>query len=395
MGDVQSAVVALNQVAGNGRAGPERVVVGVDVVVRGNGFPGAAPVFGLGHQGPQGVQGVFPERVHIDLGIVEGAVANFFFVGNPRPLYAAVLAAVQGIFLFVFDQRIHNVGVGAGYGKSHASQVSGGQPVFVCALDPGVSAVVGDVQTAAGPAAFEQPRPPAVFPHGSKQLVRILRVHDQVCGSAAVVGVQDFFPAFTAVLGAVNAAVLGVPVRQADGGYKHVVGIARVHHNAVNALGFFQAHALPGASSVQTAEQTVSNALGVPGVALAGAHPDHVGVAGVHLDGANGGIGLVVPNGLPALARVGAFPQTARSRTHVDHFGVYRIDVDGGHPAAHSRWSDVPELHVFQQVIRKRRSISPFGLGGRGPSAAGGKCHHSKAQYKTFGHFLSRFNAAR
>ena len=101
--DVESAVVAFNEVARRLGRKPKCVVVGVDVAVAGNRLPGASAVFGLGHERPKGVNRVLAEGVHVDFAVVKRTVADVFGVADARPLDAAVGAAIKGVFVFVFN----------------------------------------------------------------------------------------------------------------------------------------------------------------------------------------------------------------------------------------------------------------------------------------------------
>ena len=126
-----------------------------------------------------------------------------------------------------------------------------------------------------------------------------------------------------------------------------------MHHDAVNAFGRLKPHCLPSFAAVKAAKQAAADGLGVARISFAGAHPNHVGVAGVDADGTNGRIGLLVPNGGPGLASIGAFPESARGRSCINHAFVARIYIDGGDPSAHAGGADATEFQVFKYVFRK------------------------------------------
>ena len=128
--DVESAVVALNDVTWRLGRKPKGVVVGVNVAVARDGLPGASAVFGLGHERPKGVNRVLSEGVHVDFAVVERTVADVFGVADAGPLDAAVGAPVKGVFVFVFNQGIDHVGVAGRHREANAAQVAFGQSVF-------------------------------------------------------------------------------------------------------------------------------------------------------------------------------------------------------------------------------------------------------------------------
>ena len=146
---------------------------------------------------------------------------------------------------------------------------------------------MADKESGTFAAAHKEPGPAAVLPHGCEELVGVDGVNHEVGRARAVVAVQDFAPGLASVRCFVDPAVFGVAVGQANGSHPHGVGVARMHHDSVNPLGGGEAHGLPGLAAVQAAKEAAADGLRVAGVAFAGAHPNHVGVAGVYAHGAN------------------------------------------------------------------------------------------------------------
>ncbi len=214
--DVESAVVAFNHIARRGGRQPKGVVVGVNVAVGRNSLPAAAAVFRLGYERPQGVDGVLAKGVHINFAVVERTVANVVGVADAGPLYAPVVAAVQGIFFFVLDQSIDHVGVARGNGQADSAELAFGQAVFGGALGPGFARVMAHEEARAVAAALKEPGPAAVFPHGGKKLVGVDRVDHEVGRATAVVAVEHLAPGLASVGGFVDAPVFGVAIGKAN-----------------------------------------------------------------------------------------------------------------------------------------------------------------------------------
>ena len=186
-GDVQSAIVAFNDVAGAAWVEPNGVVVRVHLGVGGGDGPGFTAVRAFGHERPKGVQRLIVEGIHKEVRIVEGAVANVLVFADFEPLESAIVGAVQAVLGFVFDERVDFLGVAGGDGDAHSAQVALGQAILAGALGPRFAAVQSHVHAAAFAATFENPRPASVLPHGTDQLVGVDGVHDQVGRAGALV----------------------------------------------------------------------------------------------------------------------------------------------------------------------------------------------------------------
>ncbi len=98
----------------------------------------------------------------------------------------------------------------------------------------------------------------------------------------------------------------------------------------------FQADQLPAVAAIRGAEKpgpSVGHAA-APRVHLAGAGVDHVRLARVDGQGADGEGRHVIEEGSPAQPAVGGAQHTALGRPGVDHVVVERVDGDVGDPAA-------------------------------------------------------------
>src|SRR5262249_49431164 len=124
-------------------------------------------------------------------------------------------------------------------------------------LFPGVAAVVGAVQAAAGPAADELPGAAAGPPQGGAEDARAVWVAADVDGAGVGGLFEDLLPGLAAVGGAVDAA-LGVGAEGAaeDGGVGDV-GVARVDDNLADLAGLFP-EVFPGLAAVGRAVDAVA-----------------------------------------------------------------------------------------------------------------------------------------
>ncbi len=139
---------------------------------------------------------------------------------------AAVVAAEQAALLGL-DQRVDAPRIGWGDGQADLAPDALGQALaaswfprrHLCRrpgnlrgrgneLRPGVAAVAGDVQPAAGAAAGQVPRPPPRLPQAGEEDARIVRVEADVRGAGVGVLGQHPLPGLAAVGGAVDAALL-------------------------------------------------------------------------------------------------------------------------------------------------------------------------------------------
>src|SRR4029077_820075 len=168
-------------------------------------FEGLAAVNGteqasVGDVNLVGVLGVGP-----DVGKIPGALTEAVIVVDERPIGAAIIAAVEDAFLG-FDQRINDIGIGAGNGAADFSERAFGEAVAFKAL-PGSAVVARTEEAVLGAAAVERPRGAIAFPHGGEKDMGILRIENDFNGAGAVVKIEHFLPRLTAVARTVNAAI--------------------------------------------------------------------------------------------------------------------------------------------------------------------------------------------
>src|SRR5205823_3923008 len=140
-----------------------------------------------------------------------------------------------------------------------------------------------------GRLAQERVEPVALpLPGGDNQGVRLGGVHRHVDDARLVVYEFDLFPGRPAVSGLVQAAVGVGAVEPAQRADVNGVGVLRVDDDLADLEGLFQAHALPGLTTVGGLVDAIAVGDAIARVALAGADPDDVLVRRGHAHVADG-----------------------------------------------------------------------------------------------------------
>ena len=163
-----------------------------------------------------------------------------------------------------------------------------------------------------------------------------MRIDGDVAAASVLVDVEDLLPGLAAVGRAKDAALLvGVP-QVAGGADEDVVTVQRIDDNPRDALAVRETDVLPVVTAVGALVDAVPHRHAVSRPALAGAHPDDIGVRRIDLDRA-GCHRMVVEYRLERDAAVLRLPYTARRRCDVDDHRVRRDGVYPGNPPAHHR----------------------------------------------------------
>ena len=376
----QAAVVAGDDVGGVARVHPDLVVVPVHAA--GDGGEALAPVLAgdelqIALEHPVGVL-----RIHGEVGEVEGPPHHELAAVPLAPGLAAVVGAEQG-GAAAFDDGVDDVGIGRRHGDPDPAQRPGrearvGGGILLC---PGLAAVGGDVEAAAGrlvrplAAGTEGPALAPEVPQGREHLVGVLRVDGQ--GGAArgqVRALQDLRPGLAAVGGLVQAAVGGIaPQPSSDAGIDRV-GIARVDHDPCDPLRIGQAHIGPGVAAVGGLVDAVADGDRVAGPGLPRADPVGVGMAGVEGDRPDGLHRRLVEHRREGGAAVPGLPHAARGRADEQGGPAVRLrpSGDGGDPPGHGGGADVAGAEAR---YAGRGELHLRGAGGaqRGPAGGGGE----------------------
>src|SRR5713101_1654572 len=122
---------------------------------------------------------------------------------------------------------------------------------------PGVAAVGGMVQSAAGAAAREAPGSPPRLPQGREQDARVGWVHAEVDGPGIGVFSEDLLPGLAAVAGAVDAALRVGPEGMAQDGRVGQVGVLGMHDDPAD-LPLLLPDVFPGFAAVGGAVDAVA-----------------------------------------------------------------------------------------------------------------------------------------
>ncbi len=365
-GDGSAAVVGDDHIFGVVGVNPQVVVIAVGAV---KVLPGFASVERAQGGRAEDVNGVVVFGVGKQFDVVPGALDEAVVVGHARPAFAGVVRNKQAAEFFVgvaFDEGVNAVGVGAAHGDRHFTHFFG-QTGFH--FVPGLAAIDGFIEPAAGAAADHFPGQAAVFPHCGVEHAGVVHVHRQFDTAGLVADIQDFSPGLAAVGGFIDAAFGGFAIQGALGGYEHRVGVFGVDGDAGNMLGAFQPHFLPGFAGVGRFIYPIP-VVGhdAPGRMLAHAHVNDVGIAFRHSDGAHRAGGKkAVGDVFPGEAHIGGFPHAASGGAHVVG-GDIANDAGGGHGAAAAEWADAAPFHRLEQgvVIGRSRGGRRRGWSGSG-----------------------------
>ncbi len=127
--------------------------------------------------------------------------------------------------------------------------------------------------------------------------------------------------------------------------------------NAVNALGFVEAHVRPCVAAVERFVDAVADARTVAGIALARANPDDGRILLIDCDRADSRDRLAVEDRLERRAAVHGLPDAADGDADINNVGIGSNGLDIGDAAAHAGRTDAAGFHageVFGVELCKR-----------------------------------------
>ena len=160
-------------------------------------------------------------------------------------------------------------------------------------------------------------------------------------------------PCRSTIRGLVHPTGVAVTPCRSRGRDKHRVGVAGMHENPVDVVGFRQPHEVPRHPSVQAPEHTPAARVAVARIAFACSHPDQIRIQRTQRHGADALGGLVVEDGFPCDPCTGALPQAARGRAHKNDVGLIVRHGDGGDSAAHGAGTNVSDIHRLDQRFHR------------------------------------------
>src|SRR5207245_7710109 len=119
------------------------------------------------------------------------------------------------------------------------------------------------------------------------------------------VGEEHALPMLSSIGGAVDTALLLGPSGAAERTHKGNVRVRGMDEDSSYAAGVVEPNVRPVLAGISGDVNAVAHRIAVAnGPGFAGAHPDDASIGGSDRNGANGGNGLLVANGIPAIATV-------------------------------------------------------------------------------------------
>src|SRR6185312_8720575 len=346
-GDAGAAIAGDDVVGRIGRIDPHVVAIAATCRAHGLGVAavaaeGAPTVSGKVRTAVGDVDVVGVLGVDRDADVVAGAAGERTVGAGEFPALAVIVRAPQRTLVEGLDQGVDPLWIG--WGDGHVDLAQGRFRQALVQPGPGHAVVARGEYAAARTAAVLLPGALGDLPGAGKEYVRVVRVHAQAGAAGILVDEQRAFPGLAAVGGAEHAALLLRRRSTPQRAHEHVVGIARVDHDARDASGFRQAHVLPVLAGIGGLVHAVTDHVAwTDHPWLAGTHPDRIGIGRRDRKRADRRHVLVVEDGDVGVAAIGGLPQAARCRAQVIR-GVVAGDADGGRDAPARRRAHVVEL---------------------------------------------------
>ena len=229
------------------------------------------------------------------------------------------------------DGGVDGTGRSGGHRQADAAHVLLGQALLQAG--PGAAPVQALVDAGPGPAIHHAPDVAAPLVGGGVEHLRVTGLEHHVRHPGVGVHGQDGLPGPAAVGGLVEATVTALLPEGALGRHIDHGAVPGIHQDLGDVFAGPQAQVLPGLAGVQAAVDPVSVAHGALGVVLPAAHPDDVGVPGIHGHTADGVGALLVEDGVPGGATVHGLPEAPAGHAHVPGVVLARVHGDVPHPA--------------------------------------------------------------
>ena len=340
--------------------GDDLCVVGIDedvlvVVAAGSAAdaePGAAFVGGLPGDDAGHVDGVGIFGIDFGDGNVTAADAGFgarIVIGSVDPVDAFVVGAIDADGVVSGgDRGVDALRIGGRDGHLHLEDVVG--ETIAGEFVPGVAAVGGFVETAFGadPGAV-LPWGFLTLPHAAEDDFGIFGIDLDFGCSRAVVGEEDALPGFSAIGGAVEAALFVGAVGVAGDGDEDAVGVAGIDGDLADLLAVAEAEVGPGFAAVGGFVDAVAGGEVGALQTFAAADVKGLGIAIGDGNGADGAGGLVVPDAVPGGSGVGGLPDAAVDCAKIEGCGLAGNSGEGaGSAGAHG--ADLTPAHVGEEL---------------------------------------------
>ncbi len=285
------------------------------------------------------VDGIHLLRVGHDVHEIPGPLPQTVIFVDQPPVLAGIVGDIETALLG-FDQGVDALGIGPD-GQPDSAQNPFGQAV-AAQRPPGLALVGGFVDVAARAAAGQIPGQPPHLIERCVEDARIMRVGHQIDRPGVGIPVEHLLPGVPAI-GAPKDAPLLVGARGVShGGHQNHVGIVRIHDDLRDMARILETDVHPGLATVHGFVDTVAVGDIAAQARLAGTHIDDVGIGRRDRNRADGLRGLIVKQGLPVLAAIDGFPDTAGDRTEIKDAGLPDHARDGLYPTAPERPDQTP-----------------------------------------------------
>ena len=186
---------------------------------------------------------------------------------------------------------------------------------------------------------------------GGVERVGVARVHHDLVDARVLAASQDLLPGLAGIDRLEKAAVPSGRPQRPLGRDVDDVRVPRIDDDVADVLGPLEPHVLPGLAAVTASVDAVA----IPDVAsahvLTRPHPHDVGGVRIDRDAADRVGALVVEDRLPRGARVGRLPDAATSDCDVTHAVILRVDRDVGDAPGHQRGADAAQLESLEGVF--------------------------------------------
>ena len=240
--------------------------------------------------------------------VVERALPNRARRVDHLPRRAGIVRHQQAAVL-VLDQRIDAIRVGLGVGHANAADHAGRHAGVARDVGPGLAAVSGLVEAAAGTAARHLVLDSVRLPQCGVENIRVVGVDHDVHRAGPGVLEQRALPGLAAVAALEHAALFTGAVVEAEAGDVDDVGVGGMDANLGNGVGVLEADVGPFLATVHRLVDAVAGHDIAADARLAHADVNDVGVRLGDRDGANRRAGnLAVRDRRPVVAGVSGFP---------------------------------------------------------------------------------------
>ena len=280
------------------------------------------------------VDDVLVLRIGNHVRVVERALPHVSVFIDERPGRAGIVGAEQPA-LFVFDERIDSIGIGARHAHADATDHARRQAGVACDFRPGFACIGGLEQAAARPAARHRVLHAEGFPHRCVHHVGIGAIDGKVDGRCLVVAEQHASPRLAAVGALVDAPLIVRSAHVAKGGNPDDVRVGGMHADFRDVLFFAEPDVCPGLACVGGLVDAIARHDVAANARFAHPYVHDVGIGFRHGHGADRRtLDLTIGHGRPGFTAVRCFPEAATDGAKVCLPGPTLHTTRGNRPTA-------------------------------------------------------------